>query len=62
VCESEEDISSEAMQAMHDDQLRNMKERWNLLQTLRKEKKTQKTPGMLLLIHNYPMRACIFVN
>jgi hypothetical protein len=41
-----EDISAETMQETHDEQLRNMKERWNLLQNLRKEKRGQRTPGM----------------
>lgn len=30
----------------HDEQLRNMKERWNLLQTLRKEKRAQRISGI----------------
>lgn len=34
------------MLEVHDEQLRNMKERWNLLQTLRKEKRNQRVMGL----------------
>ena len=34
------------MLEIHDEQLRNMKERWNLLQTLRKEKRNQRLIGL----------------
>jgi hypothetical protein len=35
----EEDLSDEFMQALNDEQLKNMKERWILLQNLRKDKR-----------------------
>ena len=40
-------MSNEQMQLAHDEQLRAMKERWNLLISLRKEKRTQKNPSLL---------------
>lgn len=47
--EEEDEISSQVMQETHDVQLRNMKERWNLLLTLRREKKNQqRTPAHLM--------------